>query len=120
MTPTAALLCLAMAVYHEARGEPLPGQVAVAHVVLNRVASPRWPDSVCAVVTQPRQFSFRWSAPRETGAWRRAVAVAAAALAGRSQDPTGGALYFHRAGLRLAWTAHLTPRRIGRHVFWRR
>ena len=49
---SAALMCLALNVYHEARSEPLQGQAAVAHVVLNRVASGRWPDDVCSVVHQ--------------------------------------------------------------------
>lgn len=44
--------CLATAIYFEARGEPLPGQVAVAEVILNRVESPAYPDSVCAVTSQ--------------------------------------------------------------------
>ena len=53
-----AELCLALAVYHEARGEPLIGQKAVAEVVMNRVASDRFPDTICGVVMQPKQFSF--------------------------------------------------------------
>lgn len=54
--------CLAKAVYFEARGESLQGQVAVAEVILNRVESPRYPHSVCGVVQQAGhggcQFSF--------------------------------------------------------------
>ena len=119
MTASAALLCLAMTVYGEARGEPLAGQVAVAQVVLNRMADPRWPDTVCGVVTQPGQFSFHWQAPREPSAWERAVIVARRALAGDLDDPTGGALYYHRKDLRLAWTAGLNGLLIGRQIFWR-
>jgi len=55
---TPAILCLAQAVYYEARGEPIYGQLAVAQVVLNRKASPKWPNTVCEVVHQPYQFSF--------------------------------------------------------------
>jgi len=51
------LFCLAQAVHWEARGEPPLGQVAVAHVVLNRVRSSLFPDTVCEVVHQPRQFT---------------------------------------------------------------
>ena len=50
--------CLASAVYFEARGEPIEGQLAVAEVVLNRAQSGRYPRTVCQVVTQPWQFSF--------------------------------------------------------------
>ena len=63
---TEALFCLALTVYHEARSQPLIEQVAVAQVVLNRVSSPNFPNTVCAVVKENRypnqlhkcQFSF--------------------------------------------------------------
>ena len=48
--------CIAVAVYHEARGESLEGQLAVARVIMNRAASGRYPGSWCAVVKQPWQF----------------------------------------------------------------
>ena len=64
-TNGAALECLAKAVYFEARGEPLDGQRAVAEVILNRVDSPRFPSTVCGVVTQSNrggcQFSYHCS-----------------------------------------------------------
>ena len=50
--------CLTYTIYHEARGESLDGQYAVAEVVINRVKDPRWPDTVCGVVKERRQFSF--------------------------------------------------------------
>ena len=50
--------CLARAVYFEAKGEPLRGQLAVAQVILNRTQSGRFPSSVCGVVKQRGQFSF--------------------------------------------------------------
>jgi len=53
-----AELCLSLALYHEARGEPLNGQRAVAEVIMNRVESDRFPDTICGVVMQPNQFSF--------------------------------------------------------------
>ncbi|HEY5624614.1 MAG TPA: cell wall hydrolase, partial [Gammaproteobacteria bacterium] len=49
---TSALLCLALAVYYEARSEPFLGQVAIAEVVLNRVGDPAYPADVCSVVQQ--------------------------------------------------------------------
>ena len=50
--------CLAMNIYHEARGERWEGQIAVAHVTMNRVAHDEWPNNVCDVVYQKKQFSW--------------------------------------------------------------
>jgi spore germination cell wall hydrolase CwlJ-like protein len=49
---TPALMCVAMAVYFEARGEPTAGQIAVAQVIRNRIEDPRYPDNACDVVKQ--------------------------------------------------------------------
>ena len=78
--------CLAQAIYHEARGEPLMGRVAVAQVIVNRVKSAAYPDSICKVVYQNAhwrnrcQFSFACDGlsdkPREKAAWRAARALA--------------------------------------------
>jgi len=75
------LHCLAGAVYFEARGEPLAGQLAVAEVIVNRTEDGRFPRSYCGVVAQPGQFSFMRGAnmprvPTASPAWQRAVAVA--------------------------------------------
>ncbi len=82
--------CLAHAVYFEARGEPIEGQLAVAEVVLNRARSGRYPASICEVVTQPWQFSFvrRGVMPRpdrDSQAWQRAVGIARIALNGAAR-----------------------------------
>jgi len=55
---SATLLCLALNLYHEARGEPLKGQAAVTEVVMKRVQRETWPDTPCEVVWQPKQFSW--------------------------------------------------------------
>ena len=52
------IYCGAQNVYHESRGEPDLGMVAVAQVVSNRIKSPRFPDTVCEVVYQHKQFSW--------------------------------------------------------------
>ena len=75
------LRCLAGAVYFEARGEALAGQLAVAQVIINRTEDGRFPRSYCGVVSQPGQFSFmrgRQMPTIRTGspAWERAVAIA--------------------------------------------
>lgn len=121
--------CLALTIYFEGRGEPAEGQAAVAHVTLNRVASPLYPDSVCDVISQggktpPCQFEW-WcddipDEPRDLEAWLRARQVARHALARYGDDPTGGALFFHTVSIRPAWSQRkLAARVIGRHVFFR-
>src|SRR5947209_6711056 len=77
-------LCLAKAVYFEARGETIEGQLAVAEVVLNRARSGRFASSICGVVTQPAQFSFiragKFPAVNESSdCWKKALAIADAA-----------------------------------------
>jgi len=115
--------CLATAVYFEAKGEPLRGQLGVAHVILNRTRSGRFPHSVCGVVKQPGQFSFvhggRLPAVPHGGAqWKTAMAVAADALSGESPAPAPKALFFHARSVSPGW--HLTRvAAIGNHVFYR-
>ena len=55
MTP---MICLAAAIFFEARDQSYEAQRAVANVVMNRVESPRWPDTICGVVYQGKAFSF--------------------------------------------------------------
>jgi len=115
--------CLATAVYYEARSESLSGQLAVAHVVLARSKSGRFPTSLCGVVTQPGQFSFVRAgrlpaAPMNAGQWRTARAIAQIAEDGSWENPARGALYFHAARVSPNWNrARVT--RIGGHVFYR-
>ncbi|MDX1609608.1 MAG: cell wall hydrolase [Halofilum sp. (in: g-proteobacteria)] len=113
--------CLAENIYHEARGEPRLGQVAVAEVTMNRVASPRFPDSVCRVVHQKSAFSWTLDdTARPNGpAWRRAVEVAASVYDGVHAPVVPGALHYHARGIEPAWArAHPPLRTIGRHIFY--
>jgi spore germination cell wall hydrolase CwlJ-like protein len=120
--------CLARAVYFEARGETIAGRFAVAEVVLNRVDSPAYPSSVCAVVNQRGsggcQFSFTCDGIPdridEAQAWREAGAIAGLMLAGAPRVLTQGATHFHTHGVRPGW-AHRFPRTaaIGAHLFYR-
>ncbi|MBU3029508.1 cell wall hydrolase [Paracoccus sp. XHP0099] len=116
--------CLAEALYHEARGEGAKGQAAVAEVILNRVDSRAFPSSVCGVVNQPSQFSYTIGGRkpiREKSAYRRALAIAQAALAGAPRTLTGGATYFHTPAVRPAWSRRFQRTvQIGRHIFYRR
>ena len=117
--------CLASAVYFEARGEPLKGQLAVADVVLNRVRSPKYPDTVCEVVEQPRQFSFVNAtgsipeADRSSEAWAKAVAIARIALAGTARAVDGDVLWYHADYVAPGWGRRLAREdRIGLHIFY--
>jgi len=116
--------CLANAVYFEARGESLEGQLAVAEVVMNRAASGRYPASLCGVVRQPSQFSFVRAgrmprADRGSDAWRRAVAVARIAKAGSSRVLPGNVLWYHANYVSPGWGRRLAMNsRIGSHIFY--
>lgn len=123
MSLTAEERCLAGAVYFESKGEPLEGQMAVAHVVLNRVESGRFAGSVCGVVYQKSQFSFvrggrMPSIPEGSEQWKTAVAVAKVALADAWDSPVGGALYFHADYVSPGWK-RARVRTIGNHIFYR-
>ena len=89
--------CLSTVIYHEARGEPIMGQVAVAHVVLNRVKSSRYPNTICEVVYQPWQFSHieRARPDYNSDAWKRAVKIATHTQAGLVEDETNGATMYY-------------------------
>jgi len=60
---TAAVMCLALNLYHEARGEPLAGQLAVGFSTMNRVADKRYPDTVCGVVKQAKYYAWDMENP---------------------------------------------------------
>ncbi|MDE2410999.1 MAG: cell wall hydrolase [Sphingomonadales bacterium] len=125
-----ALECLTAAIYYEAASEPDQGQRAVAQVILNRVAHPTFPKSVCGVVYQGSerstgcQFSFTCdgSLARVPSRffWQRAMGVAQAALSGYVEPSVGLATHYHTIAVHPAWDAqmnHITT--IGAHMFFR-
>ena len=119
------LKCLAQAVYFEARGEPLDGQLAVAEVVINRATSGQYPADYCNVITQPAQFSFvhhgRIPQPDENSdAWRRAKAVAQIAQQDLWESKARDALYFHATYVNPSWSHQKTElAQISTHIFYR-
>lgn len=131
MTNTdSALSCLAYAIYFEARGESIQGQVAVAEVILNRVDSRRYPTTVCKVVHQGAknlnacQFSYNCDGRPETiseaDAFDRAAKVAAMMLDGRERVLTGDATHYHTTAVSPRWSKRLTETtRIGDHIFYK-
>jgi len=123
--------CLAEAIYFEARGETLAGQFAVAEVILNRVDSPRYPDTICGVVKQGAerstgcQFSFQCDGKPEVitnrAAFAKAGKIAHLSLEGRPRTLTENATHFHTPGVKPKWAKRLVRvTRIGDHIFYRK
>ncbi|MXO90599.1 cell wall hydrolase [Altererythrobacter aquaemixtae] len=130
ITQARALQCLTNAVYYEAASEATGGQRAVAQVVLNRVAHPSYPNSVCGVVFQGSerrtgcQFSFTCdgSMNRKPGsaAWARARSVAQDALSGRVYEAVGLATHYHTIWIHPYWAPSLDHiGTIGAHRFYK-
>jgi hypothetical protein len=117
--------CIAVAVYHEARGESLEGQMAVAKVIMNRAASGLYPTSWCAVVKQPAQFSFvrhgRFpSVDRSSDAWHKALGVTRLAVANAVQSVPTDCLWYHADYVAPRWRNGMTRvEKIGAHIFYR-
>lgn len=117
--------CIAVAVYHEARGESLEGQLAVAKVIMNRAASGKYPASWCGVVKQPWQFSFvrngRFpSVDEHSAAWRKALGVTRLAVANAVQSVPANCLWYHADYVAPSWGRRLTKvDKIGAHIFYR-
>lgn len=120
--------CLALNIYHEARGEPRKGQLAVAMVVMNRVKDLRFPNSVCEVIKdggEARGCQFSWwcdgrsDRPSDRAAWLESSILADEVLAGDVSDPSGGALWYHADHIEPRWRMSITKGpKIGRHIFY--
>ena len=117
--------CIAVAVYHEARGESLEGQMAVAKVIMNRAASGKYPTSWCGVVKQPWQFSFVRhghfpSVDEGSDAWRKALGVTRLAVANAVTSVPADCLWYHADYVAPTWGRRLTRvDKIGAHIFYR-
>ncbi len=115
--------CLAGAIYFEAKGEPLDGQLAVAQTILNRAKSGRFPGSVCGVVFQPGQFSFvrggGFPAMAKGGhQYRTAVAIGHIAANDLWSSSVDNALFFHARHVSPRWRMKRIAS-LGNHVFYR-
>ena len=126
------IVCIAMAIYFEARSEPLDGQVAVANTIMNRVESSKFPDTPCEVVQQGRSrmghmlrnqchFSYYCDGKPEVivdqGAYTLALSIAVNWP--NLVDITSGATYYHRDDVQPYWIKSLNiSRKIGRHIFY--
>ena len=133
---TGALLCLATAVFFEARGEPIDGKELVANVILNRVEHPSYPDTVCEVVNQPKQFSYThqlsktvlqdrnnpkplfYNSYHDSKAWEESKAVAKSVLDNGVVNPY--ILMYHTTTVDPYWSSHYeVAGLVGNHMFYR-
>ena len=119
--------CIAVAVYHEARGESLEGQLAVAKVIMNRAASGKYPSSWCGTVKQPWQFSFvnpktgvMPGVDAASSSWRKALGVTRLATANAVPVLSTDVLWYHADYVAPSWGRRLTRvNKIGTHIFYR-
>jgi spore germination cell wall hydrolase CwlJ-like protein len=123
--------CLATAIYFEARGESVEGQVAVGQVILNRVRSPQFPETICGVVYQGQmapgcQFSFacdgKTDNPRKDAQWAQAQDLARKISSGQVWLPeVGYSTYYHANYVSPRWIGDMSKiDRIGRHIFYKK
>lgn len=127
------MLCMALTIYHEARSEMIPGQYAVAQVLLRRADNDE--RRVCAEAFRAKQFSWAntgvrrvqggWKlaprhVPREAHAWQLAQRIAEVTLAGAPDFTLGMADHYHAVTVRPSWRLSMTrTHRMGRHIFYR-
>lgn len=135
---SAAVLCLAMNLYHEARGESLAGQLAVGFSTMNRVAEKRYPDTVCGVVKQAKyhgwdldnpirnRCQYSWFCdgksdnPQDGKAMLEATILAQNIIAGTITDISEGATHYHATYVTPYWADDMTVvLEIDQHIFYR-
>ena len=132
------LACMATAIYFEARGEPMVGQVAVAQVIMARVNDERYPNTICEVVKQGYYYSWNPEIPipdkcqfsfwcdgkpeniKDEDAYFWATEVAQAVMVGTLYDTTQGATHYHAYYVQPSWSKKFTQTvRINDHIFYR-
>ena len=122
--------CLTEALYFEARGETVKGQFAVAEVILNRVDSTQFPNSICGVVNQGTgrkyqcQFTYTCDGNpehvNEPAAWATAGKIARVLMDGAPRGLTDGATHYHTTAVNPSWARRfIQTTRIGVHKFYR-
>ena len=135
---TAAVMCLAMNLYHETRGETLAGNIAVGYVTMNRVADKRYPDTVCGVVHQAKyhgwdlvnpirnRCQFSWYCdgisdnPQDGKAMLESVILAQHIIEGTVTDISEGATHYHAKYVNPYWADDMTVvLEIGQHIFYK-
>ena len=118
--------CLAVNIYFEARSESTAGMMAVGLVTMNRTASNKYPDTICKVVWQRKQFSWthdgQSDTPQNRLSWKKSVKIAELVMneyRTKDYDFTSGALWYHADYVRPYWSAKSKPSTtIGAHIFY--
>lgn len=121
------MYCLAQNIYFEAKNQSLYGQMAVAMVTLNRVLSEKYPDTICEVVWQRKQFSWthdgKSDKPKNQKAWETAIGVANITVTiydDRKEDITNGALFYHAYYVSPSWSkVFVETAKIEDHIFYK-
>lgn len=119
--------CLARNIYFEAAIEQQDGWIAVANVTLNRVKNKKWPNTICEVVYQPKQFSWtikdKDTEPYDKNLYRDIYSVATLVYNGTLRDITDGSTYYHATYIKTPWwvkKGNLTKvDTIGQHIFYK-
>lgn len=125
-TPQQHMRCLALNIYHEARNQSLEGQLAVGYVTLNRVRSKRFPNNICQVVKQHKQFSWYSDGlpdtPREKLAWQDAKRHALYVVTHPNDDVTKEATHYHATWIKAPYWAYnmIMTAWIDDHIFYKR
>jgi len=126
-TDEKAIETLALNMYHEARGESYGGLQMVGEVTLNRVESSRYPDTICEVVYQRKQFSWTHSVkdhtPYETDKWEESLEIAEALIEGDIEYFDNGATHFlnpNKVKKMPRWARQFeVVGKVGNHVFYK-
>ena len=122
--------CLAEALYFEARGEPIKGQLAVGEVILNRVDDARYPNSICNVINQGTgrrfacQFTYTCDGKLETvneqKPYEMALKIAKILMTTHDRKLTKGSTHYHSNYVNPKWSKKFERvAKFGRHIFYR-
>lgn len=133
--------CLAQNIYFEAGNQPFAGKLAVANVTLNRVSDLQFPETICEVVYQTKEYKRSWTGemipkrgmcqfswycdgksdePKDSVTWIESIRVADVALQSSNFDITSGALWYHADYIYPYWADHLTRViTIENHIFYK-
>lgn len=120
-----AVTCLALAIYYEARDQPIDGQTEVGMVVMNRVADDKFPNDVCSVVYDPNQFSFTNDGKPEKPkhhSWKAIKVLAKDILNHPNKyDDGNNVLYYHATYVEPSWVGgYQLVGKIEDHIFYTR
>lgn len=113
------LLCMALAIYMEARGEPVETKIAVAAVTLNRTKDKDYPSSVCGVVNQSGQYTWNKRVKiKEPKAYEDSKRIAHLYLTNKLRNPIGSRLYFNNRYLGKKYKTPNKPIRLSKLIFY--